>query len=710
MQNQMFFPVTDDVKQQTAQRFDDQNEITVMDESMPSPGEIRSEETIVLPEIVSMPEYIRRHYAEEIIRTCREEINDAHLCVMYDGRHFWNVPGRTTSDDGGELILPDGSAQGDWDAPRRLNWNTFSADIRPGDGSITWMRFRRISEYCVEADLTIEMDVHFRCGTRGGFMRIKQKYYTTGWFDFEDGLNAEFGNFTLKRRFDDPDGVPLDAYLVPVFKWDEIEEEAESIILRVAHEGLQDPRWLRPEEFAKRMGLKIVYLPLYKRPRTSSILFFDPGEVLTAADKDEKLDPIPVRVDRNTIVVNNRKSGHEHDAIFHECFHYAEHRLFFQLQQLHNTDIRFLAQWKPVELKEDARSPIEWMEWQANVGSQCLRVPRTLLRERAEKKLSGMQNSQEHMGSKLETVGKILAKEFGVYNYQLRNRMIQVGYPQAKGSLNYVGDGYIVPFAFDLRECHGSQNFVITPKEMLEEYLRNESFRKLIDTGRYVYVDGHICLNSPEYVVLQGDKLLLTKWANEHVDKCCLRFSRNYIRDGDTHYVYGQLNSDEEYNGRNLTLSASAQDPNLYETAVETAKLLTALPGTFHGAFAMIMREMGIKPTELAEETLMAERTIYRYQEVERSDYNVDTVAVLCVGMHLDPLLSFALMERAGVFLRNTPEDLIVKAVLMGMYRMKVVQVQSYLSEIHYPRIEKWPKLPKVDMESEQFGLPDVFE
>ncbi len=67
MQNQMFFPVTDDVKQQTAQRFEDQNEITVMDESMPSPGGIRSEETIVLPEIVSMPEYIRRHYAAEIM-------------------------------------------------------------------------------------------------------------------------------------------------------------------------------------------------------------------------------------------------------------------------------------------------------------------------------------------------------------------------------------------------------------------------------------------------------------------------------------------------------------------------------------------------------------------------------------------------------------------------------------------------------------------
>lgn len=94
----------------------------------------------------------------------------------------------------------------------------------------------------------------------------------------------------------------------------------------------------------------------------------------------------------------------------------------------------------------------------------------------------------------------------------------------------------------------------------------------------------------------------------------------------------------------------------------------------------------------------MSERTIYRYQEEERSDYSVDTVAVLCVGMHLDPLLSFALMERAGIFLRNTPEDLIIKAVLMGMYQQSVVQVQAYLSEIHYPRVGKWPKLPKVEM------------
>ena len=47
-----------------------QNEITVVDEHIPAPGEIQSDETIVLPEIVSMTEYIRRHCENEIVDAC----------------------------------------------------------------------------------------------------------------------------------------------------------------------------------------------------------------------------------------------------------------------------------------------------------------------------------------------------------------------------------------------------------------------------------------------------------------------------------------------------------------------------------------------------------------------------------------------------------------------------------------------------------------
>ena len=61
-------------------------------------------------------------------------------------------------------------------------------------------------------------------------------------------------------------------------------------------------------------------------------------------------------------------------------------------------------------------------------------------------------------------------------NYQMRNRMIQLGYTAAKGVLNFVDDGYIEPFAFSADTCRGSRTFVISPKETLEEYVRNPGF------------------------------------------------------------------------------------------------------------------------------------------------------------------------------------------------------------------------------------------
>lgn len=638
----------------------------IVDENLASPSEIESTETVVLPEIQSMTAYIRYHHEEEILAELAQRIRCGKLGVMCEGRLFRN---------------PD----------RDIQTAQLSVNILPKSGSIVWANYRRIAECCVEAELTVELEIEI--ASENNKQMVRQRYDVDMWFDMEDGIAGEYGGFRLHRCKNEDSGVKLDEYLVPVLKWEDVEEEAEKIIFQLVPEGLHDPSKLKPEAFAKRLGLKIVELPLYKRPRTSSILFFGSGEVQAASDESSNAESsVSVDVEANTIVLNSRMPEKRRDAIFHECFHFVEHRLFFQLQQMHNDDIARIGQWKPLSLQKNERSPVEWIEWQAHVGSQCLQVPRSLLRRRMAEELDAVRNLQLHMGYKLQAIGKKLAKEFNVWNYQLRNRMIQVGYTAAKGALNFVADDYIEPFAFEAGMCRGSQTFVISPKEMLEEYVRNKAFRKIIDTGRYIYADGHICINDPEYVVLQGEKLRLTKWANAHVDQCCLRFVRTYHRDKRTHYVFGQLNSDEEYNGRSLTLSASEQSPYLYEQAVKTAKLLTTLPGTFHEAFVAMMRAADIKPTQLAEETLLSERTIYRYQEVEREDYSADAVAVLCVGMHLDPLLSFALMQRAGIFLRDTPEDLILKAVLMGMYRMTVRQVRQYLCEINYPRMKNWPE------------------
>ena len=663
----------------------------LLDENIPSPLEMdNAGEKLVLPEIQDMTEYIRRHYEQEIMKKLAWRLRWEELCVVSDGKYYQDLPWTGSEDYGEEVSLPDPEdvIPKDFDDPCFADEKTRYATLQPKEVKIVFASYYRVSECCVEARLTVEAQVEIRWRFLG--KTVPQRYDVDMWFDMEGDMNGEICQIALHRYRSEASGVKLDEYLVPVFHWEDIEEEAERIIADLVPEGLSDPSRLRPYPFAERLGLKIVSLPLYKRPKTASILFFGPGDVLTGSSEDAP--SVSVAVEANTIVLNSHLSGREKDAIFHECFHYVEHRLFFKLQQLHNNDIAAIGRWRPVTLKEGRRSPIEWIEWQANVGSQCLQVPQALLRKCVNEALNDMKNIRLHMGYRLQIIGKRLAREFDVWNYRLRNRMIHVGYSAARGALNYVRDGYIQPFAFDLSKCHGGQTFVITPNEMIAEYIRNEAFRRLIDTGHYIYVDGHICINDPEYVVLSNGKLLLTPWANQHVDQCCLRFVRTYHRDRKTHYVFGQLNSDEEYNGRSLSMSASERAPRLYEQAVARAQLIQSLPGSFHAAFAMLMDAKGITVEKLAEETMLSERSITRYRNREQDSFSADTVAILCLGLGLDPILSFAMMEKAGIHLRDTPEDLTLKAVLMGLHTTPVMQVRAYLNEINYPRIRLWPQ------------------
>ena len=73
----------------------------------------------------------------------------------------------------------------------------------------------------------------------------------------------------------------------------------------------------------------------------------------------------------------------------------------------------------------------------------------------------------------------------------------------------------------------------------------------IMESGKYVYADGHVVRNEPEYVERrlvcneddpeEREKLVLTGWANAHVDDCCLRFVRLYVQQNVGRYVYGRL-------------------------------------------------------------------------------------------------------------------------------------------------------------------------
>ena len=80
----------------------------LLDENIPSPLETdNAGETLVLPEIQDMTEYIRRHYEQEIMKKLAWRLRWEELCVVSDGKYYQDLPWTGSEDYGEEVSLPD---------------------------------------------------------------------------------------------------------------------------------------------------------------------------------------------------------------------------------------------------------------------------------------------------------------------------------------------------------------------------------------------------------------------------------------------------------------------------------------------------------------------------------------------------------------------------------------------------------------------------
>lgn len=247
---------------------------------------------------------------------------------------------------------------------------------------------------------------------------------------------------------------------------------------------------------------------------------------------------------------------------------------------------------------------------------------------------------------------------------------------------------YILPFAFEADACRGGKTFSIGRGEALREYVRSEAFRAMIDSGRYIYADGHICLNDPRFVTQLNARACLTAWANAHVDRCCLRFETVYIRAARARYVFGRLNSDEEYNARSLSLSLPEERRSALSCARAMSRLLLELPGNFSGTLRAHMTRQGMTIERLSEKTGISVRSINRLRNEERASYALEQVILIALALHLPPEFSLDLIEKAGLRLRSRPEDLIYGAVLRTMYKEPLDAIQEALHECGGPELK----------------------
>ena len=241
-----------------------------------------------------------------------------------------------------------------------------------------------------------------------------------------------------------------------------------------------------------------------------------------------------VAVDEGTILVDPdvffmRTLGSYNNTIVHECVHWGLHRRFFELEKLYNTEAKsIVCQVKEGDAQKRGR------RLRDGVASQPPRAAHphlTTTTVKIEELFAAARTASPNAAPSdiMEQVVIALADFFGVSKQSAKIRMIDLGYTDAIGVFNYTDDGYVPSHSFESKAVAKNQTFVVGEADLAIAFLTQPNFQSMMESGRYVYVDKHICINDRKYIgKTAAGTAVLTDYAMQHMDECCLTFDVTY--------------------------------------------------------------------------------------------------------------------------------------------------------------------------------------
>ena len=577
-----------------------------------------------------------------------------------------------------------------------------SERIAPQDleiGTVSCWRLNR-TDFLADVDLSADLTV----AREGRDVPGRFGFCLSLWFCTEEGFSFEVQELHLAKDKPERSFWKLDRFLVPVLRGDEIESGADRLWEDLLPEG-KDAKDRPARLLAEKLGLTVREERLHCQNRTRSILFFRDSAVLVQEEKDPGSGDFPLPVSRpvsaNTILLNTAARSECRDLdILHECVHYEWHLLFYRLQKLMSTnpqEIRYRTVRNSVG--RPASDPLRFMERHARDGSLALLLPQRLVRGRAWRMFQQASVSPSvngylnHPGFRWDRVIRRLSDEYGVPRTTVRRRLVQLGHPAARGAVNYIDGKYITPFAFTEEHSEKSQStFVIGRKALADLYHRSGEFRQLMGRGDFVWADGHVCMNDPQFLRATKEGARLTPWANAHVDACCLRFEKVWLQENEESvWLFGTLNSSEDYVreydrflDRRLSLTAR-------ERMNRRNRLMQDMPENFSDALVYLMenRDEGrVTVEELAALAHVSRRTVNRYRNGQQSAGSPDIVVALCIALHLPPWLSRLMLDKAGFSVKSYGPRGYYGEILDCCFMDTIPEVQEYLRSAGYPELK----------------------
>ena len=500
----------------------------------------------------------------------------------------------------------------------------------------------------------------------------------------------------------------LDDNLVPLISTADMERHAEEILDHVYPEALRKPLRVNVERFADRLGLKIVRKHLSRNGSIFGQMIFHPTSV-DFYDLDKKAFDT-YEAEAGTIFADDeifflRNLGSWNNTIIHECVHWLKHRNHIELKRAGGGDVSRIAcqvTEVPPDTDKRKRTDLEWMEWHANALAPRILMPKRPFKQKADELIVWykQQNGKDRLADVLPAVIRDLSDFFEVSVMSARIRMMDVGFAEAVGAMEYVDGQYVPTHSFRQGALGENQTFTIPMKEGLIESAANPVLADVIKSGDFVFVDGHYVINAPQYVAVNDYGILeMTDYALANMDECCLSFERSTRTNPDynirfytecilyqsatsktiTGYQYKQTDNDKDVVARAAAIRAEMEDVK------EAAKKAAELPGSFGKSLAMLMKWRKITVEKLGEKSLLDPKMIQRMRTDDTIQWGLSKVAALCIGLQLPPALSYILIDKAGIKIRPGEEQFIFTQILTTRYKSTIHECNELLALVGYP-------------------------
>lgn len=508
----------------------------------------------------------------------------------------------------------------------------------------------------------------------------------------------EIININECEQQEDSDNDKYSGELVPIISRDAFENEATKFLEKYYPLALQEPVAVPIRKIAEDMGLSIIEDSLLSSELDIfGLVVFEDGNI-----KDKNKNVVIRNAKRGTVLIDprvyyERTLGTVNFTIAHECFHWYRHQPYHALMKMlgANDELGKIIQCSIGSNAKDSEKwkAVDWMEWQANGVAPHILMPTNT----AKIKISELiEKYHIHFdgtdGYQIEEMISETADFYGLSKQAVKMRIREMGYAKIDGAFTYVNGQYVTPFSFDASALSDNQSFTISSADLFKAYCLNKDFRKTIDTGRFVYIEGHVCLDNEKYIVRSDGQIKLTEYALSHIDECCFVFDKGYSYEskyqGQKYYTQMMYKTPEQPNAQEYSFELNAHNKILLsqiQGASKSANAMRLYPGAFSETLVQLMKERKLSNKKLADVSLVGERTIQRLRNDEEYPTTVQTVLGLCYGLKLSVPEAEMLVGKTDFNIKPTnPQNYAYRCALSACAENSIYEINEMLEACGY--------------------------